>query len=229
MLPRAPLVVALTLAFAVTGVAAFGQQVPTERGYAIGFGGLGASEINTQFYGGSVGFNLTPTIQITGDISRAQDVLTPFTKEDLNLLDSAVSAETGFPFSSSVKMTTNFYVAGVRVRLPGNSSVRPYISGGGGVAHMSPVPKFVVGGLDMTTLAMQQELVATTFREETRPMATVGGGIAVVLARHFTVDLGYKYSATFINTDYLQDYETSPHSHSRIDTHKVFAGAGIVF
>jgi opacity protein-like surface antigen len=229
MLRRIPSLVVLTGALSIVSVPAFAQLNEPQRGYAIGFGGMGASQVNSEFFGGSVGFNITPQIQITGDISRTQDVLSSFTKEDLTLVDSAISADIGLPFTSSVKMPTNYYVAGVRWGVPLRGNVRPYVSGGGGVAHMSPAPKFLVAGLDMTELAMKDALISNTFREETRPMATVGGGLAVVLARHLTVDFGYKYSAIFIDRNYLQDYEVSPHSHNRIDTHKMYVGAGVAF
>ena len=60
-------------------------------------------------------------------------------------------------------------------------------------------------------------------------MATFGGGVTARVARWIQVDFGYKYSGIFINENFMQDYEASPHSHSRIDTHRVYAGVGLAF
>ena len=68
------------------------------------------------------------------------------------------------------------------------------------------------------------------FREDTRPMASFGGGVTVDVLRHLTLDIGYRYSGIFIKTDYQQlPVPVSPHSHTRIDTHRLFAGAGFRF
>jgi hypothetical protein len=54
------------------------------------------------------------------------------------------------------------------------------------------------------------------------------GGLAVNAARHMTFDVGYKYSAIAIDTDYLQS-GASPRSHTRINAHKMHAGIGVTF
>ena len=56
------------------------------------------------------------------------------------------------------------------------------------------------------------------------------GGVTVDVLRHLTLDIGYRYSGIFIKTDYQQlPVPVSPHSHTRIDTHRLFAGAGFRF
>lgn len=136
-----------------------------------------------------------------------------------------------------------------RYVVPMRGAVRPYVSGAAGIAHMSPQANFTLGGIQLESYLMQlvqqypelepavQELQAaikstvnTTFREDTRPMAAVGGGLSVTVVRHLTFDLGYRYSAIFVERDYLQGTgDFSPHSHNRIDVHRVYAGVGVTF
>jgi opacity protein-like surface antigen len=205
------------------------QSQTDQRGYVVGLGGAGTTQVNAPFFGASVGFDVTDHLQITADVGRTQDVLASFTKEDLRLSDQAMLDETGLPSTTSVKMPTNYLTGGVRVLMPSGRYIRPYASASAGIAHMSPAPKFVLGGLDVTSLAMLDPVASTAFREATRPMASLGGGLTFDVARHVMLDIGYRYSGIFIETDYLQDYESSPHSHKRIDTHRVFAGAGFTF
>jgi opacity protein-like surface antigen len=217
----------LAAAFLIASLPAAAQE--PQRGYVVGFGGVGATEVTSPYFGGSVGFNVTPDLIITAEVSRSQDVLSNFTKEDLGLAAQSASNEIGLPFSTKVKMPTNFVTGGVRYLIPVSWMARPYVSATAGIAHMTPQPTFTLAGVDVTSISMQQEPLKTAFRNETRPMATVGGGLAVTVARHVTFDVGYLFSGIFINTDYLQDFEVSPHSHSQIYTHRGYVGAGFRF
>jgi opacity protein-like surface antigen len=204
-------------------------QPPAQRGYLVGFGGAASTEVTSPYFGGSFGMNLTRDLQVTLEISRAQDVYADFTKTDLGIVDRQVSATVGLPWTSSVKMPTNFYTGGLRYLLPISGPARPYVAGSGGVAHMSPQTTFTLSGIDVSGAMAEEQVIQTIFREETRPVATLTGGVAFTVARHLTFDLGYRYSRIFINTDYLQDFAASPTSHSGINVHRVFAGAGFTF
>lgn len=202
-----------------------------QRGYITGFGGAGlTTETTSPFFGGSVGLDATRNLQITADFGRVQDVKPKFTAEDLKLSDQDM-ASAGITTASTVKMPTNYVTAGVRLHATNDRTLRPYVVVHGGIAHMSPKPKFLIEGLDVTSLLMAdtESIAKTAFREETRPMGTVGAGVTARVNDHVQVDLGYKYSAIFIKRNFLQDFETSPHSHNRIDTHRVYAGLGFTF
>ena len=207
--------------------------IPLQHGYVVGMGGLGATQVNSPFFGASAGFNLTPNLLLTVDVGRMQDVQADFTKEDLASLDQQVTAIAGIPFTSTIKMPTNYFTGGVRYVLPVRGAIRPYVSGSGGIAHMSPEINFAAMGIDMTGfLQSDPELapyVATPFREETRPMATLGTGVVFTVVRHLTFDIGYKYSGIYLNTDYLQLNGISPHNHDLLNTHRVYTGVGVTF
>jgi opacity protein-like surface antigen len=70
--------------------------------------------------------------------------------------------------------------------------------------------------------------MAKIFRTENRPLAAVGAGVTATVARHIKIDLGYKYSRIFVNTDYLQSPD-SPHQHKNVHVHRVQFGLGYVF
>lgn len=225
---------ALTL---VSGPAVAQAPQPNQRGFIVGVGGLTATQVNSAVLGATAGVNVTRDLQITIDAGRMLDVQAPFTHDDLALLDAGVSAVGDIPLTSTVKMPTNFVTGGVRYLIPVRGPVRPYVAGAAGIAHMSPKPTFTALGIDVTSPLMADPEVGlaltNTFREETKPMASVSGGVMVTVARHLNFDLGYRYSSIFIKTDYLQANGVaagiSPHDHTRINVHRVYAGVGVGF
>jgi opacity protein-like surface antigen len=223
-------IAAALLAVAIP-VAAQGPQGPPrgQRGYLIGFGGAAATEITSPYFGGAVGVNVTPDLQLFAEISRTQDLQPNFLRQDLTTANTAGSAELGGPLVMTAKVPTNFYTGGIRYLVPLNGPARPYIAASGGVAHMSPEPRILALGLDLTSQMVSEQPFQSAFRENTRPMASIGGGVAVTVGRYVTFDIGYKFSSIFIQTDYLQDLATSPDSHKRIDTHRAYAGLGFAF
>lgn len=244
---RGLVVAALTLI--PTLCAAQTQRSP--HGYVVGLGGMTATDVASPFFGASAGFTVAPHLQITADIGRMKDIEAPFTRTDLSLLDQGVNANSYGPYTpvlaSSVKIPTNYVTGGVRMPFFLGNLARPYVAVSAGVAHMSPSPSFrytyaYTGATeDITADVMSTQrsaacawltsaaCVPNAFREDTRPMVGVGAGVAFVMAQHLTFDVGYKYSGIFIQTDYLQDRQGSPDSHTRIDTHRLFAGVGVAF
>jgi opacity protein-like surface antigen len=221
------------------------QSRISEHGYVVGLGGAAATDVTTGFFGVSAGFNVAPHLLITVDAGRLQDVLADFTSQDLSQLEQGVnsmSAPFGVKLTASVRMPTNYYTAGVRVPFFAGRSARPYLSASAGLAHMSPAPNFTFSypgtteNIDVMNHShpacawlTDSGCLGPAFREENRPMASIGGGVALTVARHMSFDFGYKYSGIFIKSDYLQDVQGSPHSHTRIDTHRFFAGVGFAF
>jgi opacity protein-like surface antigen len=206
------------------------QSDQRQRGFAIGFGGATFTEVNAPVFGGSVGVNLTPDIQVTGDFGRMQDVFANFTREDLGILERDMLTEEGVNLTTRVKMPTTYAIGSVRFLLPTSNPIRPYLTAGGGVAHLNPKPAFVADGLDITSLVLQDAELNATFKTENRPMVTGGAGLTFAVVRHLTVDLGYKYSRIFIDKVYLQaPAGFSPHQHDGIDVHRFILGAGFTF
>ena len=236
-------IVAVAMAFAPASGVAQPQDDP--RWYVVGVGGTTSTEVTSPFFGASAGFIVAPHLQITGDVGRMHDVLPGFTSQDLSALDRNVNrGGYGMTLQSGVRVPANYVTAGVRVPLFIGKFARPYASASAGVAHLSPSPTFkmMYGGtaqnitdevlnVERTGCAWQTSAACVTpaLREETRPMAGIGAGVAFIVARHVTFDVGYRFSGIFISTDYLQDLQGSPDSHTRIDTHRFYAAAGFIF
>ena len=224
-------VAGLVLALMAAPVAAqTGELGPParERGYVIGFGGPAATAVTSPFFGASAGANVTRNIQLVGEVGRMQDVFATFTRDDLRLAEQDFATTEGAVLAASVKMPTVFATGGVRVLLANNYRVRPYLSAGAGVARLDPKPTFLIEGIDLTSIAMQEPALNTMFDRQIKPMAVVGGGVAVEVVRHFTVHAGYRYSRIFVDTNYLQSPD-SPHNHKGFNVHRAYLGAGVAF
>ena len=221
------------------------QPPERERGYVMGTGGLTATTINSSNFGASVGFNLTPDLLVTGDVGRLVDVVPTFTRDDLQALDRMLT-EPGYSHLTRFKMPATYVMGGIRYKVPTDTMLRPYVSASAGMARLAPEPKFLVEGIDYTSALLKE--IATDplaqaqydrmFKDTTRPLASVGGGLVLTVARHFTLDVGYRYSRVFVKTDFVQspsstnnymDLPTSPHQHNRLDVHRVIVGAGYAF
>lgn len=189
------------------------------------YGGVASTEVSSPSFGGSFGVNVTPDFLIFGELGRSQDVKAPFTAEDLSLVQQGLAAE-GIPFTSNIKMAVNYYSGGIKYFVPVSRAFRPYISANGGLAHMSPEVTFTAFGIDVTSAALSSGMNAN-FHEDTRPMAGLTTGVAIT-AGHVMFDVGYKYSAIFVASDYLQD-PTSPHNHTTINMHQFTGGVGFRF
>jgi opacity protein-like surface antigen len=75
---------------------------------------------------------------------------------------------------------------------------------------------------------LQEDVFKVAFKDETRPLVSFGGGVAVLLAKHLALDVGYRFSYVFITKDYLQD-TSSPHQHTGVPVNRFYFGGGFVF
>jgi opacity protein-like surface antigen len=199
-----------------------------ERGYLIGFGGPASTVVTSPFFGVSGGVNVSRNVQIFGEIGRMQDLQAYFTRDDIAANEAEFLSSEGVPLKIGFEMPTVFTSGGVRIVMANTYRVHPYVSGGAGVARLAPKPSFVVAGVDMTSVMLQDNELSKVFETQVRPMAVVGGGVAFDVVKHFTVHAGYRYSRIFVDTNYLQD-SASPHTHKGFNVHRVYAGAGFAF
>ena len=202
-------------------------QTQTERGYVLGFGGAAMSTTNAALFGGGVGVSLGRDVQAFGEFGRMQDVVAGFTSDDLKTAMNEARAD-GMTLVAKTTIPTAYALGGLRYLVPTGGIVRPYFSFAGGMAHMMPDPSFVLEGVDVTSLTLQDADMKHIFKTDNRPVAAVGAGVATMIAKHVKVDVGYKYSRIFVNTDYLQSPD-SPHQHKHVDVHRVQFGLGYAF
>ena len=198
-----------------------------DHGYVLGIGGSTTTEVTSPFFGGAVGFNITRDLFVTGEVGRMQNVYADFTKEDLSAVEQQFATE-GVRLTTEFKMPTTYVTGGVRWTVPTTYEAKPYVTAAGGFARLDPKPGFIVEGLDITSVALQDPTMHTAFEKQNRPLMSLGGGVSVQVAKHFTADVGYRFSRIFVNTDFLQD-NASPHSHNGFNLHRAYAGAGVRF
>lgn len=144
-----------------------------------GFGGLtiGTSTFGSALsptFGGRVGVDLTPNLQVIGEGGRLADIKSPL----LDLLDFT---------SVGVRVSALYGEGGVRfLASPPRSAVRPYGEATAGFARL----KAGITGLD----GPASDIINTTINvvNSTRPMLGVGGGV-LLQGGPLTVDVGYRY------------------------------------
>jgi opacity protein-like surface antigen len=224
MKPRFVVAAILTGALALASTATAQTR---DHGYVIGIGGSTTTVVTSPFFGGAVGLNVTRDLLVTGEVGRMQNLYADFTRDDLRALEQGFT-EQGLPFTANFEMSTVYAMGGVRWVVPTSYTARPYLNASVGIARLDPKPGFIASGVDITSIAMQDPTFKTAFEKQNRPLASFGGGVSVPIAKHFTADVGYRYSRIFLDTNYLQDV-ASPHSHKGFDVHRVYAGAGFAF
>jgi hypothetical protein len=156
---------------------AFAQDA---RSFVQGFGGL---RVDNTFspetaFGGLVGGELTPNIQIVGEAGRISDVL-------------PVTTGTLLGFSPIGVRTSAWYGSGGIRFTRGPAALRPYVETSAGFTRL----RTGVTGLDNGTL---DRLAGVALRSLDRsyPLATIGAGTTFE-GGAFVVDVGYRYRRIF--------------------------------
>jgi opacity protein-like surface antigen len=206
----------LMIAAAVTVLAAaplFAQEngAPDSRGYVSGLAGFATSVGHTT---GDIsiegGVRVAPHVMVFGNLGRLTNLQGDL-QPTLDATAAALAANQGLGVVGGGSLPATYGLGGVRVEVPASSHVLPYVLGGLGVAHLSPQPQFTFAsgtlpdgstpavGADVTT-AITSPGLFTTPASENAFMWMLGGGVQVPVARHWTVDAGYRYSRIAADT-----------------------------
>lgn len=170
----------------------FGRRsTPPTRGYIEGIGGLTFGTESATMFGGEIGFDVSPNIEVYGSIGRMQNIAPSYINEQLDVLDDVLSAITGQQWDFNVKAPSFFGTAGLKMRVPTEGSIRPYVLGGLGFGSIDVnISEIDLGDVTETLIAD-----GYLFREDieaTKMMWEVGGGVEVpVGAMH--LDIGYRF------------------------------------
>jgi len=173
---RTTVVGAILVATLLVSSAASAQE---PRASVQGFGGVGVGSfttVNTNF-GGVVSGDLTPNIQLIGEVGRLSNIL-PSTTQTLFDLSPVGFSASAFYAQGGVRLTT------------GSGSLRPYAEASGGIARLTPH----VTGLDGLPGVFTNAGLA--FLNTTAPIGTVGAGVTLH-AGNFVADAGYRYHQVF--------------------------------
>ncbi|MES1255436.1 MAG: outer membrane beta-barrel protein [Acidobacteriota bacterium] len=174
-------------------------------GYVTGSGGFASSVGHTS--GDAVlegGVRIAPHVMVFGNIGRFGNLQADL-QPTLNNATAALSANQGLAVIGSGSVPAWYGSGGLRVELPIDSRVMPYVLGGIGLAHLNPTPQLVFSsgvmpdgsvpapGTDVT-VALTSTGNFTAPSASTAFMVMLGGGVQIPVAPHWVVDTGYRYS-----------------------------------
>jgi opacity protein-like surface antigen len=200
------LMIAMTVA--LLGVAPLFAQENGEqdaRGFVTGLGGFTVSAGNTA---GDIrvegGVRVAPHLMVFGNVGRFGDLQGDL-QPTLDAATAALAANQGLTVLGNGSLPASYVTGGLRVEVPTNTRVLPYVLGGVGVAHLSPTAQFTFSSGTMpdgSTPAVGTDVTGalTTSGSFTAPpastafMFTLGGGIQVPVVPHWVADVGYRYS-----------------------------------
>ena len=157
-----------------------GHASAQTSGSVEGFGGLPVNGLQSQplSLGGTVTFDLIPSIQIVGEAGRIGNVLPPIANAAFSLAQADLQA-------SAV-----YGQGGVRLLAAPRSPVTPYAEATAGVAHLN-VSSGRLNALENAATSLALSLVGTN-----SPVAGVGGGV-LLRTGPIVFDLGYRYAQLF--------------------------------
>jgi hypothetical protein len=144
------------------------------RGSVGGFGGLTINGATSQSsFGGSVGVDLMPNIQVVGEVGRISDVL-PSTIDRLIALTPV-----------DLRVSAFYGEGGVRFLTGARAPVRGYVETTAGFARLSTRFSGIEGADSYVNAGL-------AFFDRTSPMLGVGGGVIMQFGS-VLVDAGYRY------------------------------------
>jgi opacity protein-like surface antigen len=195
---RRSLAAVIVAATTMTGVAS--AQTAADRGYVEGVAQSAFGNVTSQSFGGEVGFNLTPTIQVFGEGGHVGDAATAAIGTAAQLIAGYLSTAQPQPVDYSVKQPVTFGAAGIRYLFPTTSpAVTPYVLAGGGAAAVKSDVKFTIAGSEVTNNLGDYGVVlgSDLSGSVTKAMLVVGGGVQWAAWRQMIVDLQYRYNRVF--------------------------------
>src|SRR4030095_12781867 len=102
--------------------------------------------VTSQSYGVEAGGTVRPNLQIFGEFGNVRNVASAAISDAAQLIAGALSQVQPAAVSFTVKQPATFFGGGVRYLIPTESSVRPYVLGGYGVAKVKKEWGFRLGG-----------------------------------------------------------------------------------
>ena len=157
---------------------------------------------------GEVGWRIAPRLFVYGDVGQIHN-LQPSAYQPIVDSTTALLAGDGLTVSGSTREPAWYSAGGLRFETPAWKNLSPYVFGGAGFARITPAAQFTysAGTLPGATPSpgdnVTQQLTSlgdfTQPAATTAPMLSLGGGVAVPVVRHLSVDVGYRYAR--IETD----------------------------
>jgi opacity protein-like surface antigen len=176
-----------------------GGGAAPSAGYVEGIAQSAFGNVTSQSYGVEAGFAVTRSLQLFVEAGRIGDVST----SDLGVNAQTIAAALTLSQSGSVSYTSkepvSFGVAGLKYLIPVGGNLEPYIIGGFGLARYTKDVRFLVGGTDATGSLAQYGVVlgSDLSGNFTRPMLSLGLGVAWPVWERLILDFQYRYGRIF--------------------------------
>jgi opacity protein-like surface antigen len=192
-------VVCLAIAVLACGSAASAQTPSaapdSDHGYVEGVVQSAFGNVTSQSYGAEFGITVMPGLQVYGEGGMVRDVATKEISTAAQTIAGALS-QTQTNVGYHVKQPVDFVVGGIKVVVPTQSKLRPYVMAGAGIAKVTQDANFSVGGTDVTaslptTYGIQ--LGTDLSGSYTKMMISLGGGVVWPAWQRLVLDFQYRY------------------------------------
>jgi hypothetical protein len=150
-------------------------------------GGAAAVENVSGTFGGEIGVTLTDLVDVFGEGAWMADVVSRRELDDAKTIATFLQNSQGAASTGTVKAPAFYAGAAVRVMFMHSGTVHPYVTAGGGIAHIAYQPTFTLGGTDVTANLSQYgvTLGSDVTGEVTKPAFSGGFGVHVTQGRWY--------------------------------------------
>jgi opacity protein-like surface antigen len=187
---------------ALAGVADAQSAAPApDHGYIEGVAQSAFGNVTSQSYGVELGFTVLQNLQVFVEAGQTRNVATAAFSAAAQTMAGALS-QTQSNVGFSAKEPVILGAAGLRFLIPiEGSKAQPYVMGGFGLAKVTQDAKFSVGGTDVTSSLQQPPYYITLGTDVsgdfTKPMFTLGGGVAYPVWKQLQLDLQFRFGRIF--------------------------------
>ncbi len=193
MMRRAAIVTMGLCLFA--GVASAQTSSGADRGY-VEIGVQSAfGNVTTQAFSGELGVTVHSNLQVFFEGGAIRNVATPETSAAAQTIAGSLS-QTQSNVSYTVRQPVTFGVGGVKLTVPVDGTVHPYVLAGAGIASVKQDVSFAVGGTDVTSSLSTQfgvTLGTDLSGSFVSPMVVFGAGAMWTPGARMILDLQFRY------------------------------------
>lgn len=171
---------------------------PPNHGYVVGVAQSAFGNVTTQSYGAELGVTVAPNVQVFGEVGQIKTVASTSFTTAASTIAGALAQVQPAAVGFSAKQPVTFFGAGAKYLIPTTTPVKPYVLGGFGMAKVKNDVVFTLGGADAgSALAQYVTLGSDLSGDVTKPMLTLGGGVAIPVWQAIVLDLQYRYGRIF--------------------------------
>jgi len=170
-------------------------QQAADRGYVEGVAQSAFGNVTTQSYGVEFGATVRRDLQVFAEFGKIRDVADTTFTGGASTIASALSQVQPAAVGFSARRPVIFMVGGVKYRPPSTLKVQPYVMGGFGFASVKNDVTFTLGGTEAgdSALAPYVTLGSDLSGTSTKPMLTLGAGVAVPIWQTLVLDFQYRF------------------------------------